>query len=176
MTAQEMVAKFRIELVGENIRIMNEKEARKGNNLSLIRNAKPEIVAFLKEQQKAQWDALKNKAAERQKKIDSIEGLQEIRDAIDDNYRWISELEQSFNDVGGLGVRAKPQYDLEALYAKYPQAKAYLDAEELKLMSNYELSDIGEEAMEMVLNGEWEKAAIYMENERKTFATRHIWD
>ena len=92
MNTQEMVAKFRIELAGENIRIMNEQEARKGNNLSLIRNAKPEIVAFLKEQQKAQWDALKNKAAERQKKINSIEGLQEIRDAIDDIDKWFAEF------------------------------------------------------------------------------------
>lgn len=176
MTAQEMVEKFRIELVGENIRIMNEQEARKGNNLSLIRNAKPEIVVFLKEQQKAQWDALKNKAAERQKKIDSIEGLKEIRDAIDDIDKWFAEFEKSFDDVGGLGVRAKPQYDFDALYAKYPQAKAYLDAEELKLMSNYELSSIGDEAMEMVLNGEWEKAVTYMQEKRKAFVDEHIWN
>lgn len=108
--------------------------------------------------------------------VDRIEGLQEIRNAINDIDKWNAELEKSFDDVGGLGVREKPQYDFGALYAKYPQAKAYLDAEELMLKSNYELSDIGDKAMEMILNGEWEKAVTYMQEKRKAFVIRHMWD
>ena len=43
-------------------------------------------------------------------------------------------------------------------------------------MSNYELSGIGDEAMEMVLNGDWKNAVIYMQEKRKAFANRHMWD
>lgn len=176
MTEQEMVKKYKIELVGENIRILNERDARKGYALARIREAKPKIVAYLKECERMKREEAEKKAKERKEKIASIDGLKEIQDALEDIYRWKVEFEKSFDDVGGLGVRKKPEYDLDAMYAKYPQAKAYLDAENLKLKSNFELSTIGSEAMEMVLNGEWEKAVTYMQEKRKAFATRHMWD
>jgi len=172
MTAQEMIKHYKIELVGENIRILNVSEAKNDDAIAKIKAMKPEIVACLK----AQIDEKIRAANERKERIDSIEGLNEIRHALDDVSSWRDEFNKSFDDVGGSGVRSKPVYDLDALYAKYPRAKAYLDAENLSLKSNYELSAIGDKAKEMVLYGDWTEAVNYMASERKAFAARHMWD
>lgn len=144
-----------------------------------IKQKKAEIMEHLRakraEDEKRAEEA-RQKAKERAERIKEIEGLKEIQDAIEDLEQWQYELDKSFDDVGGLGVRPKPVHDVKAMRQKYPRADAYLRAEEEYLKSNYELSAIGQRALEEVIFGDWQKAMETMEKEIKEFVDRHIWD
>ena len=96
-------------------------------------------------------------------RIDAIPGLREIQHAIADEERWWLDFEASFRDVGGLGVRPKPQYDIEAMKARYPQAAAWLRAEKLFADYSFELHEIGRKALELVEAGEHIKAIALMD-------------
>lgn len=152
---------------------------KKDNAIEEIKQKKAEIMEYLKakraEEEKRAEEA-RQRAKERAERIRQIEGLKEIQDAIEDLDRWHYEFEKSFDEVGGLGVRPKPDYDIEAMRQKYPRADAYLRAEKEYLKSNYELSDIGHRALEEVIFGDWQKAMETMEKEIEDFVESHIWD
>jgi hypothetical protein len=144
-----------------------------------IKQKKAEIMAYLKDQRaedEKRAEEARQREKDRSERIKQIDGLKEIQDAIEDLDRWQYEFEKSFDDVGGLGVRPKPDYDIKAMRQKYPRADAYLRAESEYLKSNYELSAIGQRALEEVIFGDWQKAMETMEKEIKVFADRHIWD
>lgn len=152
---------------------------KKDNATEEIKQKKAEIMEHLRakraEDEKRAEEA-RQKAKERAERIKEIEGLKEIQDAIEDLEQWQYEFDKSFDDVGGLGVRPKPVHDVKAMRQKYPRADAYLRAEEEYLKSNYELSAIGQRALEEVIFGDWQKAMETMEKEIKDFVQRHIWD
>ena len=135
---------------------------------------KQEIVEYLKEIREAEKRAFE----ERERSIESIEGLKEIKDAMYDLEKWHEEFNKSFDDVGGLGVRPKPEYDFDEMYKKYPVAKAYLDAYNYSIKSNYELSAIGEKALERIINNhdEYNEAIKEMKKDLDEFANNHAWD
>jgi hypothetical protein len=144
-----------------------------------IKQKKAEIMAYLKDQRaedEKRAEEARQREKDRSERIKQIEGLKEIQDAIEDLERWQYEFDKSFDDVGGLGVRPKPDYDIKAMRQKYPRADAYLRAEEEYLKSNYELSAIGKRALEEVIFGDWQKAMETMDKEIKEFVDRHIWD
>lgn len=146
--------------------------AKKDKVVDAIFARKEEILAFIAAEKAAKEAAI----AERAAKIAAIDGLKEIQDALDDLAAWHEEFNASFDDVGGLGVRAFPQYDIDAMKAAHPQAAAYLKAESYAYKHNYELAAIGRKALEGVINGDWEKAMEDMEAELKAFSDRHMWD
>lgn len=152
---------------------------KKDNAAEEIKQKKAEIMEYLRtkraEDEKHAEEA-RQRAKEREERIKQIEGLKEIQDAIEDLEQWQYEFEKSFDDVGGLGVRPKPDYDIKAMRRKYHRADAYLRAEEEYLKSNYELSAIGKRALEEVIFGDWQKAMEIMDKEIKEFVDRHIWD
>lgn len=155
------------------------KAVQRDNVKEEIREKKQQIMDYLKaeraeKEREAQEE--KRRAQERQARIAAIEGLKEIRDAIEDLNRWQYEFEKSFDDVGGLGVRPMPQYDIKAMREKYPHADSYLKAEDEALKSNYELSAIGRKALEEVIFGDYVKAMETMDAEIKEFTNRHMWD
>ena len=116
-------------------------------------------------------------AEERKAKINAIPGLKEIQAAKEDLENWHYEFEDSFKDVGGMGVRPKPQYDFEALYKKYPRASAYLKAEVYSRAANYAKAAAGKKALERVINGEdCDTVMSEMEAEWATFCDEHIWE
>lgn len=131
MNTQELIQRYKIALkldergqpTGNLIVYRADKAA-----LAAIKAAKPEIVAALLAQREAGLRA----EQERQAKIDAIPGLREIEAARADLVNWKLEFDASFDSEngGGVGVRSKPKYDMDALYAKYPRAKAYLDAQD----------------------------------------------
>ena len=176
MTANELIKKYRITLATQNgkegIMVYGMDAAKRDNAIEAIKAAKEEIKAYLKAEKAEQ----ERKARERAERIAAIEGLNEIRSAIDDLESWQYEFDKSFDDVGGLGVRQKPQYDIPAMKAKFPRAAAYLLAEEYSLKSNYELSAIGRKALETVIYGDYSEAMTTMDAEIKEFADRHAWD
>ena len=139
----------------------------------LIKAHKPEIIAWLKTR-----EAEANAAAEvRRAKIAAIPGLAEIRAAQNEVTAWDKEFNRLAESEDGVSVfRTRPQYDFAAMSAKYPQAAAYLKAESLSLKSNYELAAIGDKALEMVIDGEWQAALDYIKVENDKFVERHLWD
>ena len=173
MTAEELVKRFGISKVGEGSLSMHKSVAAL-NALDEIRSKKAEIIAYLD----AKEEAARKAREERTAKIEAIEGLEEIRAARDDFEAWREEWEKSFNRCGGLGVRKRPEYDLEALYAKYPVAYAYLQAEIKANSDNYEIATIGRKAIEAIIdNPQNHEAAIEeMHREMVEFADRHAFD
>ena len=176
MTINEMISKYRIELVVKNgvegLMIKGTAAVKRDNALETLRAMKPEIIAYIK----AEKAEAERKSRERAERIAAIEGLKEIKDAIEDLESWRYEFDKSFDDVGGLGVRPKPAYDIQAMREKYPRAAAYLRAEKYSLKSNYELSSIGRKALETVIYGDYTEAMEAMDAELKDFTNRHIWD
>ena len=156
MNTQEMIKRYRIALKldehgqpnGNLVVYRADKAA-----LAAIKAAKPEIVATLL----AQRDAGLRAEQERQSKIDAIPGLREIKAARTDF--------------------VKPKYDMDALHAKYPRAKAYLDAEDFAASDNDAKTAAGRKALEAIINGEnYEQAIHTMNSEWSAYCEKHIWD
>lgn len=147
--------------------------AKKNGDFSAIVSLKSEIVALLTAE-----EAEKKEAAElRQAKIDSVPGLKEIRAAMADLKAWQKEFDDSFRDCGGLGVRTKPVYDFDNLFATYPRAAAYLKAEQYQNADNYAKSAAGEKALEAIINGaDPAETIVAMEAEWNRYCDNHIWD
>ena len=147
--------------------------AKENGDFDAIVAAKGDIIALLT----AEENARKEAEELRRKKIAAIPGLKEIRAAMDDLKSWHREFNASFDDCGGLGVRSKPIYDFDELCATYPQAAAYLKAEEYADASNYAKSTAGEKAMEAIINGADPAETIEsMEAEWNEYCDKHIWD
>ena len=183
MTPNELINRYTIRL---NIEYRNGKRtptgklyiadgllARENGDWEKIVSAKEEIKAILllkfEEEQRA--------AEEREAKINAIPGLKEIQAAKTDLQNWHYEFEDSFKDVGGMGVRPKPQYDFEALYKKYPRAYAFLKAEAYSRAANYAKAAAGKKALERIINGEECDAVLSeMESEWSAYCNEHVWD
>lgn len=177
MNAQELILRYRIALkidehgqpTGNLVVYRADKAA-----LAAIKAAKPEIVATLLEQREAGICA----EQERQKKIAAIPGLREIEAARADLVNWKLEFDASFDsENGGVGVRPKPKYDMDAMYAQYPCAKAYLDAQEFAASENDAKSAAGKKALDAIINGEnYEQAIAAMNSDWATYCESHLWD
>lgn len=178
MNAQELILRYRIALkidehgqpTGNLVVYRADKAA-----LASIKAAKPEIVSMLLEQREAGIHA----EEERQRKIAAIPGLREIEAARADLINWKLEFNASFEGEGGggVGVRPKPKYDMDAMYAQYPRAKAYLDAQEFAASENDAKSAAGRKAMESIINGENHEQAIdTMNSEWAAYCEARLWD
>ena len=186
MTMEQLIKRYDIKLeevfdakkeayvITGRIAVHNENLAKKDNMVHEIMDRKQEIVEYLKEIKEAEKRAFE----ERERSIESIEGLKEIKDAMYDLEKWHQEFNKSFDDVGGLGVRPKPEYDFDAMYERYPVAKAYLDAYNYSIKRNYELAAIGDKALERIINNhdEYREAIEEMKKDLDEFANRHAWD
>lgn len=183
MTPNELIKRYRIRLNIEyrdgkltptgRLYIPDASLARENSDWEKIVSAKEEIKAILllkfEEEQRA--------AEEREAKINAIPGLKEIQAAKEDLENWHYEFKDSFKDVGGMGVRPKPQYDFEALYKKYPRAYAYLKAEAYSRAANYAKAAAGKKALERIINGEECDAVLSeMESEWSAYCNEHVWD
>ena len=178
MNTQEMIQRYKIALkvdghgqpTGNLIVYRADKTA-----LAAIKAAKPEIVAALLAQRETGLRA----EQERKAKIDAIPGLREIGAARADLVSWKLEFDASFDgeNGGGVGVRPKPKYDMDAMYAKYPRAKAYLDAQEFAASENDAKAAAGTKALEAIINGENHEQAIHtMNSEWAAYCEAHLWD
>lgn len=164
-------------IYGDKIGVRGVKQAQKDGALDEIKAKKAEIIKYF-ESERAE---ARRKYEERQQKIAAIEGLKEIKAAYEDLAKWRHEFNKSFDGeyaVGGLGVRQKPQYDFESMRAQYPVADAFLKAEAYADKENHELSSIGKDALEKIINDSENYAEHIAEMERKLkeFTDRHIWD
>ena len=165
MTIEEIIKKYNIISLGTQL-AMDPKIKNNMDDLTFAKEHKQDIIDFISQ-----------KSKERQAKIDAIEGLKEIEDAVSDLAKWNREFAASFNDVGGLGVRPKPDYDLEEMNRKYPRAAAYRKAEAYEYASHYYKATLGEQAKEKIINGEDYTAVIAdMEQKWHDYTEAHIFD
>ena len=179
MTAEELIAKYGIILTGneKGIRVTAvDLMKREGAEEAVKLHAK-EIHQLLRDRKTAE----KKAAEERKAKVNAIPGLKEILSAYADIGKYEDEWEDSFNDVGGLGVRPKPKYNFNEMRAKYPQAFAYIRAMNMEEKSGLEA--VAREAMNLILDGDWEQAVKTMDaaaaEERKReeeWVNTHMWD
>lgn len=185
MTVEQLISRYMIKQHSEykdgegwvytdNILIHNGNLAKKENMIPVIRERKQEILDYFNNKREKERLAYED----RQRRIDAIEGLKEIEAAMEDLDRWHDEFEKSFEDVGGLGVRPKPEYDFDAMYEKYPVAKAYLDAYNYSNKSHYELSAIGKRALDRIIYHpeDYKEALEQMKADLDEFTAEHAWD
>ena len=183
-TSQELIKAYGISLATEykpgvgfvptgKLMVRRADLAKKNGDFNVIVAAKSEIIALLTAEETARKEAEELRRA----KIAAIPGLKEIRAAMADLKAWQKEFNDSFRECGGLGVRAKPMYDFDLLFATYPQAAAYLKAEEYGDSANYAKSAAGEKALEAIINGADPAETIAaMEAEWNAYCDNHIWD
>lgn len=138
----------------------------------LIRSKRNEIYQYLINEKMER----EKRYEDRWQKIDQIEGLKEIQDAINRMEDWNRNFQEAMEKDDGY-LPAKPQDKIEELKAKYPRAAAYLLAERESHRDNAELAGIGKKALEDIINGmDYNIVLEKMAEEQKKFTDRHIWD
>lgn len=128
---------------------------------------------------KADYDRRQAAMMERERKIDSIEGLQEIRDAYHAADRYRAAFERMMDDEANDGVfpPTRPTADIPALLEKYPRAAAYLEAERYSMAAHYVKAAAGRKAIDAIIDGEDYQAAIAaMEKKWADHVAASIWD
>lgn len=120
---------------GEHIWIPKMDSVKRDGTLDDIKSCISEIVAELEMQKEAKEKAI----AERNVKIEAIQGLKEIKSAVYDIEKYHNEFNAIMDDEYNDGVfpPKKPTVNLKNLYEKYPCAAAYIKAEEWSLANNY---------------------------------------
>jgi hypothetical protein len=120
--------------------------------------------------------------ASKEERIEAIPGLRELETAIRENLDYISAFEKSFDseDDDFIQSHLEPPtvdiQDIPKLRKRYPQADAYLKMRALSNSLNDELAAIGSEAIEMVIDGNYEEGLAYAEEAQRRFCARHAWD
>lgn len=149
---------------GELLYVENIELLKSDNMTDFIREHKQEIISFLKE---------------REAKIASIPGLEEIETAEKEWWNFRHNFNATFDSENAAGIQSglqMPDSDPAALRKKYPQADAYLQMKNLASSYNFELSAIGDKAIEMVIDGNWQKALEYADHEQQKLVEKHQWD
>lgn len=143
-------------------------------HLEEIKASKPEILAYLAEKKATEEAARK----EREAKINSIEGLKELKAAINDEEEYYNEFNRRMeNEALSSFLPARPEISSKDLAAKYPRAAAYIKAENWSLASHYAKVSAGKKALERIINGEnHEQVLADMEAEWSAHCEEHIWD
>lgn len=176
MTIKELVWEFRMERRGDKIGTFYPPSdpQRRDELMERMKAQKPEIMQYLIDQENQKARA----AQDRQEKIDAIPGLAEREAAIEDISKWDEEFERNWErGDSGVGLRPRPQYDLDAMRAEYPRAAAYLAAESMSLSPNYIKASAGQKALNKIINGEDHVQALAdAKAEWDAYVQEHIWD
>ena len=180
MTAEELIKRYGIIIPAGNekkIRTTEPDLEEREGAVEVIQTRAKEIYQILIDRKAAEEKAAK----EHREKVNAIPGFRKIMAAYADMAKYEDEWEDSFNDVGGLGVRPAPKYNFKEMRKEYPQAFAYIRAMNMEEKSG--LETVAREAMEQILNGNWERAVEDMnkaeETEKKREAewlNKHMWD
>ena len=136
-----------------------------------VKAHKPEIMAYLMGREKA--------AADRQAKIDAIEGLKELEAANEALLNYREAFNRAIENDDAI-FPSKPSVTpegIEALRKKYPRAAAYRKAEADSFAANYVQASAYKKALERIINGDdYEKALADADAEWKAYLDEHIWD
>lgn len=153
------------------IRILNHHAVNEQIRQEIVA-AKPEILAYLAEQR----EKVRAENKRKEDNFNAIPGVQELREA----RRQLAEFRRAFNrafEQGDGRYPTKPNVDEKKLSQQYPAAVFALKVEYETGRSNYELSDIAQQAYDSLREGEnWETVKAKYDAEKEKFVERHIWD
>jgi hypothetical protein len=183
---QNKLMEGKIMEIKELVRICKIEDAKDGSlkiwniddgkiHLSEIKAKKPEILAYLAEQETQKEKAHK----EREDKINAIEGLNEIQRAIDAEIEYGRAFDHMMEDEDNDGAfpPSKPVANSGELKKQYPRASAYLKAESWSYADHYAKSGAGRRAMERIIESEdYTVVLADMEKEWSAHCEEHIWD
>lgn len=177
MTIEEIVRRYDLcRLNPDKIwaRILPNEPAARAEIMANLKNRKQEILAYFAERDVAK----KRDAREYQEKIDAISGLAEIRAALADLEAWSEEFNANMErGDSGVGLRPRPQYDMDAMRTKYPRAAAFLEAEKMSHSPHYAKSAAGRKALESIINGgDYAQALKDANVEWDAYVQEHVWD
>ncbi len=115
---------------------------------------------------------------EREANIKDIEGLQELKNAINAEERYRHEFDRRMEDEMLSSIAPdKPKVSVQELKAKYPRAAAYIKAESWKNSSNVRKYNAGKKALERIVAGEdYEQVLADMEAEWTEYTRTRMWD
>jgi hypothetical protein len=108
-----------------------------------------------------------------------IEGLQELRDALEEQNIYAKKFEEMMGDENNDGIHPpkKPTSDVSALKLKYPCAAAYIEAEHYELSAHPSKSALGEQARKAILDGaDYEAVISRMKAEWLANAEQAVWN
>ena len=150
----------------------NRMQLEQDNADDMIKSRRDEIYQYLINEKAER----QKKYEDRQQKIEQIEGLKEIQDAISRKDEWNKNFQEAMEKGDGV-LPGCPQDDIDNLKKEYPRAAAYLLAERESYRDNAELASIGKKALEDIINGmDYNIVLKRMVKEQKEFADRHAWD
>lgn len=176
MTVKEIVETYNVRLAsGGRLGIYNSRRVDADNALEMIKARKPEIVAYLH----AQVEAAAEAAAQRQAKINAIEGLAQLRAALRADAEYYDAFNRMMDDEYNDGARPpkKPEVSPSEVAAKYPRAAAYIKAESWSYAAHYAKAAAGRKALEKIIDGgDHESAINAMGKEWSAHCAEHIWD
>lgn len=178
MTIKEVVEKYRVSLYNPSAKYRAENNLPDGEllyveNIDLLKS--DDMSDYIREHKQELIDFLK----EREAKIASIPGLKEIEASENEWQKFRYNFNSAFDSENAAGIQAglqMPDSDPVALRKKYPLADAYLHMKKLANSYNFELSAIGDKAIEMVIDGDWQEALEYADREQQKLVEKHQWD
>lgn len=176
MSVEEMVSALYISLAGENaIRVGTHMNRPMGNWKEAVLARKPEIIKYLNEKKREE----EARDADRKRRIESIEGLEEIKAAVYALKKYHEDFERAMDT--GIGIYpARPMVDVDALRNMYPRANAYLKAESWSMASHWTKASCGKEALEKIIYDDTENGYVEiiseMEKKWSDYCNEHIWD
>ena len=169
---KNLVSKYNITEVSGQLRAIMPKK-KNPEDVEKIKTWKPEILKYLSSE--------KAKTEDRENRINSIDGLSEIRNCRIDwevyNSARKSAMERMM-ETGASEMRAeKPEVTVSELMERFPKAAAYLQAEALAWKTNYEMSEIGKKALERIIfENNFESVIADMNEELENLKSTHLWD
>jgi hypothetical protein len=175
MSIEEFVQATHTFRLGDKVGTTSVRKSDAPAYAAYVKAHKPEILSFLLEKEEAE----KKAAAERQAKIDAIEGLKELEAANEALLNYREAFNRAIENDDAI-FPSKPSVTpegIEALRKKYPRAAAYRKAEAGSLAANYVQASAYKKALERIINGDdYEKALADADAEWKAYLDEHIWD
>lgn len=175
LTIEKAVEIYQIHRTENNDRIfLNRSVTENQEHFDFVRSHKTEIIAYIEEQKAIE----EQQHLERLKKMNAIEGLQELEDASIAWKEYYIAYRRFIEDDAEGKAPKKPEASLEELVRKYPRANAYMKAESYAYSSsNNARAAAGKKALERILNGEDYKQAITdMKKEWRDYCEEHVFD
>lgn len=169
MSTDEMIDTFSITINGDGIRFRNL--GLKPEHVEVFRARKSEIIDRI--------NAREEERADRQRRIDAIPGLDELKDAM-----WTVSSHRAkvarIMEEGTSIFPATPDVDLNAIRAKYPRAAAYIIAREWTLAANDKKAELGKIAQNKIIYSDSNEEAVAAIDEMKkafsAYCEAHMWD
>ena len=182
MTAKELVEKYHIQLAGDGIHIgiferKYMKLAEQDKIISELKERKPELLAYLKEEQERKLREIEEQLAEHKRKLAEIPGYSALCAAVDAEEEYHEAFNRAMERGDGF-FPSRPSVRSADLRKEYPIAAAYELALSYSRAAHHAKAAAGHKAEQRILKDPscWQSAIADMEAEWTKYCEDHIWD